>query len=383
MGTVSLPTLIDDFVRQPAASSRAFRELRDGNPQTFREEILPALMNLPDSPGLTHLLRLMMQDEIALTFIVDPLFLKLPDAIRLTTRIQTIEPSVDARLLRLLLPCGNGAIRDSPRASRALEIVEAISDGTRTQALLAPLLWHTDIRVRSKAALLLGRFSRNTRWLQQRMEDSDPRVRANAIESLWGMDTEEARSLFLQATRDRHHRVAGNAIVALHRAGDLAAARIGNHMAAHDAALFRAAAVWAMGETHDPRFVPTLVQLVNEPESVVRRNALRALVGIRKRLASLAEQTPLKMKVRRRDLRLAVSVRNHGDECVAGLAPTAFVVMTDSKSIDIESIAWRSDSYGPTTENDGVYDVNLAEPITGQARMCVYTDTAMGDCEIR
>ena len=58
-----------------------------------------------------------------------------------------------------------------------------------------------------KVARMAGRLLRNLRWLEMRLSDPDPRVRANAVESLWGVNSPEARSLFLTAARDPHHRV--------------------------------------------------------------------------------------------------------------------------------------------------------------------------------
>jgi hypothetical protein len=64
--------------------------------------------------------------------------------------------------------------------------------------------------VRSKAALLIGRISRNSQWAEQGVSESDRRVGASAVESLWGMNTAAAREAFFRAARDEHHRIAAN-----------------------------------------------------------------------------------------------------------------------------------------------------------------------------
>lgn len=53
-----------------------------------------------------------------------------------------------------------------------------------------------------------------------RLGESDPRVRANAIESLWGVDSPEARTLLSFATNDANNRVVGNALLGLYHLGN-------------------------------------------------------------------------------------------------------------------------------------------------------------------
>jgi len=50
-------------------------------------------------------------------------------------------------------------------------------------------------RIRSKVALVIGRVSHNGKWAESRLADPDARVRANAVESMWDVDTAEARAL--------------------------------------------------------------------------------------------------------------------------------------------------------------------------------------------
>ena len=72
----------------------------------------------------------------------------------------------------------------------------------------------------------------------------DPRVRANAIEALWGSDSALARGLFREASRDVNNRVAGNALLGLYLLGDTSAVPQILKMAAQPDPLFRATAAW-------------------------------------------------------------------------------------------------------------------------------------------
>jgi hypothetical protein len=91
--------------------------------------------------------------------------------------------------------------------------------------------------------------------------DSDPRVRADAVEGLWGQKTEFAVKEFRSAAEDPHHRVAACGWVGLHMAGAPDAAAGLLEMAAHPDTRFRAAAAWAMGRTGDPKFKTALEQI--------------------------------------------------------------------------------------------------------------------------
>ena len=55
---------------------------------------------------------------------------------------------------------------------------------------------------------------------RDRLRSSEPRVRANIVETLWSDDREGARALLEVAIRDDDNRVAGNACLAFYNAGD-------------------------------------------------------------------------------------------------------------------------------------------------------------------
>ena len=85
---------------------------------------------------------------------------------------------------------------------------------------------HPDRTVRSKAALLIGRSSKNAAWIGRRFMDRDARVQASAVEALWSLEAAESRPLLLTASKSKHNRVAANAVLGLYRIGDLKTVRI-------------------------------------------------------------------------------------------------------------------------------------------------------------
>ena len=148
-----------------------------------------------------------------------------------------VDPMIDVALARSLADSaiGDGAVHIADPA-RLMEILCEIADAGRIMPSLMRLLRHPNANLRSKAVKMIGRGSRSAKWVMGRLSESDPRIRANAVESLWGVDTPEARTLLNFAASDANNRVVGNALLGLYYLGEasvlaevinLAGARIG------------------------------------------------------------------------------------------------------------------------------------------------------------
>jgi hypothetical protein len=152
--------------------------------------------------------------------------------------------------------------------------------------------------VRSKAALLIGRIIHNPQWADQGASESDPRVSANAVESLWGADSAAAREAFFRAARDKYHRIAANGIVGLYLMGDPCSIPFLFHLSRADKPLARSAAVWAMGHLEDPRFLQRLGRLMEDPDPATRKSAFRAMPRIRQKMSQLRATGALRVQIR-------------------------------------------------------------------------------------
>jgi HEAT repeat protein len=175
------------------------------------------------------------------------------------------------------------------RIERALELLTDLPETRLSVPYLLELLRSTNIHIRSKVVLLMAKSSQGSRWTEFRLSEADPRVRANAIEGLWNLQLRGSEQVLRGATRDPHHRVVVNAWIGLHYIGDEKAAEELVRMAAHEDSACRAAAVWGLGHLGLMQFQPVLQRLVRDPDALVRRNALRALIKIRKKLGGTPE----------------------------------------------------------------------------------------------
>lgn len=112
------------------------------------------------------------------------------------------------------------------------------------------------------------------------LSEPDARMRANAVEGLWGTNSTAVRALLQELAADKNHRVAANALVGLHHMDAAQAAAGLENMARCPQPEVRAAAAFAMGQTRDPGFRATLQTLQKDTSLRVSSQALKALIRI-------------------------------------------------------------------------------------------------------
>ncbi len=190
--------------------------------------------------------------------ICNPAKYTLEQSLDLVKRAHKLDPSTELKLAKLLAPLSFSTEEESRFATRILEILERSPDPSTALPALRQLAQCPNAHVRSKAALIIGRINRNPQWAEQSAQESDLRVAANAVESLWGLDTPAAREAFLHAAHHEHHRIAANGIIGLYMAGHPSSIPLLFRLGGSQKPLARAAAAWTMGHLGDPRFVPRL-----------------------------------------------------------------------------------------------------------------------------
>ncbi len=279
-----------------AGNQQRIEELLGNDPDLFCRRALEVLRTQEQSRGLRFLVGMLVANDL-----LEPLLceasLPVEQAAAAVRMAIQLDPMVELSLARHVAEGVTAGTRPllAANASRLLDILARVSDGTRILPSLARLLHSTDAGLRSKAALIMGRSNRSAAWVQSHMGDADPRLRANAVEGLWGVETEEARDLMLAALRDTNNRVVGNALYGLYAMGESASLAETIKLAAHPAAVFRATAAWVMGETGDPRFREPVAQLLRDPHPMVRSRALRSVACIKAAVARAATGQPWRL----------------------------------------------------------------------------------------
>ena len=292
----SFAGLLADVSAGGVGSQRVIEELLEDDPDQFYRGALAALRTGEESRGLRFLMGLLVTNDVFEPLLCEPSLTVDRAAAAVRIAIQ-LDPMVETGLARHVaegVTSGRYPLL-AANASRLLDILARVSDGTRILPSLSRLLHSNDVGLRSKAALIMGRSNRSAVWVQSHMTDADPRLRANAIEGLWGVETEEARDLMVSSLHDSNNRVVGNALYGLYSMGEAACLGEAVRMAAHPVAVFRATAAWVMGETGDLRFRLPVAQLLRDEHPMVRSRALWAVARIKAAAAHAATGPPWRL----------------------------------------------------------------------------------------
>jgi len=328
----TLEVLVRAFPTDPGGTARALREYANEDREALFQAALPILRDAEWNDGVRYLISLLLRCGVLLNRVCDPVAFSRSESVNLLRLLMRLDPMTDLELVKSVLENGGTTPEAEAASLRLLEVMAEVSNGARILLASAPLMRHPNPRIRSKAALLVGRKSRNPKWIDRIQDEPDCRVRANAIESLWGMDFEGAKEVMLAAARDKHTRTAGNGMVGLYRLGSLESLALMAGGAASEDPAMRASSVWAMGETGDPRFLKILAPLMAQT-GIVGSNAFKALGKIQHlRAASLAAQawtiTPLHRRLLENgDFEIGVTVTREDGTGVTSLHPLNFVLV--------------------------------------------------------
>jgi HEAT repeat protein len=337
----TLQALVRYFDRDAVENRKLIRGLLDSDREAFYSSALDILKDQNDSRGCQYLVTLFVAYGLLLRALCDPSISK-DQALVLARSAARVDSLADVSLAKSLADSSGTDEGPVPArdAGRLMEILGEISDGTRILPSLMRMLRHPNPYLRSKAVKMIGRGSRSVRWVQNKLNESDPRIRANAIEALWGLDTDEARALLLTATRDGNNRVAGNAMLALYRLGDNSVIPELVKMADHESALFRSTSAWVMGESGDPRFTETLARLMRDSNAAVRTRALSALGRIKAALAQSRQGEQWVVSGLLQDFaspkatrRVQLSVASEEGRGYPRILPTQFIVSEDGQLV--------------------------------------------------
>jgi hypothetical protein len=291
----SLEDLVAGFAANPAGITNSIRQLQATDPPGFVRAAVRLLTSAQaKSPGaqagVQYVVGLMFAGNLLIDALLDPGILADDPAIALARNVGSAEPLLDVRLVRRMLVIAGGEIRavKAESALRMLALVEVISDCSRLASYLVQLMRHTSPLVRSKVALLMGKANLNLSRIESFLASDDSRLRANAVESLWGRGDKPVVVILWAASKDANRRVAINALVGLCKAGERAAYDRLKLTAASADPVARAGAAWAMGEIAEAEFAVTLETLAGDEEEKVRSMAERSVQKLNPPAVALA-----------------------------------------------------------------------------------------------
>jgi HEAT repeat protein len=332
--------LIAGFSRSPDLVKQWLEDVLEADPAAFRRAALSAFAGVTDSACRRCLLGLLAASGLAPA--CDPAVFSLEEELAITRELFQADPGLDLKLAhrfsRLAYPMSADV------SERTLELLSEISNNRRVLPMVIRLLYDPDPRVRSKAALIIGRGSLAPHIAERLLGENDPRVRANAVEALWGVDTPKTRALLRRAAGDQNNRVAANALLALYWLDEPAAIPGILKMARDANPRFRSSAVWVMERTENPRFLPTLTQMIGESEPMARTRVFLAITALNRVAARYAQSPPLRVHIlavtakgeSQRVIRAAIAT-DTGDKA-PDLLHAAVAVSEDSRAVADYSI---------------------------------------------
>jgi len=287
-GSAALERLLRNFASDMVRHRQLIRELLDSDREAFLAHTIEILKTDTDSRGVRYLMSLLLSENLLFEALGDPA-LDRQQAVALARIAVRVDPMTDVALARWLASTvlSDPDARSIGAPGRLMEILGEISPGPRILPCLMPLLRSANPFLRSQAVRMIGRGIGNVKWVRSRLTETDTRVRANAVEGLWSVESEESREMLRQAARDGNDRVAGNALLGLYCLGDCAAMSALLQMVGHPSSLFRKSAAWAMGATTDPRFSEVLGSMLADPDAGVRKRAFAAVSQIKAASARL------------------------------------------------------------------------------------------------
>lgn len=282
-----LQRALEEFDSNPLAA-KLMRRLAADAPDSFFPVAMKHLNSREESNGHRLMTILLARQDSLMERLASPAYNSRESAVDLFRRFLAVDPSFDVKLARKLPGrsyFGQEHAFDSSHSARALDILDETSRGRRLLPILGHLPDSSDNRISAKATLFVGRRVQSPVWTRKQLARPDQRIRANAVEALWGVQTPPALTLLEECVGDRNHRVAGNSLVGLHIAGRAEAQPGAMLMSRQGNAEARSTAAWVLGRISAPEFLKRLTEMVRDEHPQVRSSALRALMDVRRREA--------------------------------------------------------------------------------------------------
>jgi hypothetical protein len=277
-----------------ALSAGLIRRMANEVPDLFVAAAQRYLDSADESAAHRFLTSLMLRQDCVFDEVADPARGPLQRSINLFSRLCRMDTCFDVKLARKLPDrAGHNHAQafDRGRCCRVLDVLNETSIGRRLIPILKHLVDSPDSAIAAKATLFIGRRIQSPEWAARQIARENPEnVRAKAIESLWGVKSQSARDLLEDCATDESVRVAGNALVGLHKLGKPGIMDQIAGMVNSEEPGFRTTAAWTMGKIGHSSFADPLTGMLKDESAEVRSAALQSLLHLRKVEAAAREE---------------------------------------------------------------------------------------------
>ena len=210
----AVTSLLENFSHKNRDAGRRLEALLSADSGAFQQAVVQYLLNGGQQQSLHLLIWLLQRKGKLLDLLLNPQLASLEDSIIVAKIINKLTDQLDVQLAQVL--------KEAPDelAARILRLLAEISDSNRTLPLLTITLREESPELRSKAAFVFVRHCHNSLFIKYALQDSDPKVRASALEGLGLSDYPVDPAAFLDALADADVSVQSQALVACYRKGE-------------------------------------------------------------------------------------------------------------------------------------------------------------------
>jgi hypothetical protein len=229
-------------------------------------------------PRFRLVIDLLLNSDVFIHAIATPSIISFDHALRLTRYVLEVDGAFVNTLLTALLTRQD--LSDPACTLRVLDLIgECAAQLTNWRSLLS-IHADGDPRIKAKCAVLLARYRFGDEAGLERFRRSEPRVRANIVETIGEADRDTANAVLELAIRDEDNRVAGNACLALYNSGDTRSLARLAEMIASPEPKHRITAAWVIGQCRDGRFASRLLAALRGELPALRKRSLASLARL-------------------------------------------------------------------------------------------------------
>ena len=216
--------------------------------------------------------------ELYLRPLLDPNLIRIDAARKALQALRASDDLFSFKFSKVLTPEDENF--DPALLPRALELLVGLDNHEIFLPRLQVLTKYPNAHVRSKAVKALCQIRPSKSLVERQLQVIDSRVRANALEAIWHVKTDEAKGIFLSALTDCNHRVVLNALVGLYFLNEESALDNMLAFASSESVEFRRAATWALEFIADPSTRTALLTLASDSLPGIRATAQKALAKL-------------------------------------------------------------------------------------------------------
>jgi hypothetical protein len=271
-------TVLRDFEDNPVRAGRELRSALRTDGGAFLAALLNETVFAGNDRGFRFAIDLLVSSDMVIPAIATPSSTTFVQALRLTRYMLEVDGNFLNTLLTALMTRQD--LADPACTVRVLDLIGECATQFANWRSLIRIHSEGDPEIRARCAALLARYRFRDEAGIERFRRSDPRIRANIIQTLWGVPQDQANAILEVAVQDENNRVAGNACLALYNSGDTRALVHLAEMLSSSEPRKKITAAWVIGQCRDGRFASRLLEALRGDLPALRKRSITSLAKL-------------------------------------------------------------------------------------------------------